>query len=352
MRKNGDRQTAKMPSCSPLEQPIPNVGFPALKPVNHVLPPSFTVTPSPSQWIPAEPSVDSICSEWSRPLDALAAADVPALIIRKAWSPEKCVALVQKMVDAELLYDPHLPIPDKFIQASIPEGYFREGNNGEASQAWEAEVIKSRARRRIDIGTSLGYRGSNQEEFFAHSEQTVTTFSDLFADGDSPIEVLYNGLTALSVDKQAVTAYEPDGRRYGPAIIRAHYGGYTYAPHFDSVRLREKRENYQVYHFDHQFAGVLVLQNTHLGDQSAQCVLHRCLWEPDVDPWLKKRRFSEYAAEQHIENVEVVLEPGDLYFFNTRCIHEVPGVAGDLPRIVLATFIGYSSDREEIFVWS
>ena len=46
------------------------------------------------------------------------------------------------------------------------------------------------------------------------------------------------------------------------------------------------------------------------------------------------------------------LEPGDLYFFNTRCIHEVPGVDGDLARVVLATFIGYSSGRDEIFVWS
>jgi len=50
--------------------------------------------------------------------------------------------------------------------------------------------------------------------------------------------------------------------------------------------------------------------------------------------------------------VEVVLQPGDLYFFNTRSIHEVPGVAGELPRVVLATFIGYSPDRAEIFVWS
>ena len=33
-------------------------------------------------------------------------------------------------------------------------------------------------------------------------------------------------------------------------------------------------------------------------------------------------------------------------------IHEVPGLAGVEPRIVLATFIGYSAGRNEIFVWS
>lgn len=62
--------------------------------------------------------------------------------------------------------------------------------------------------------------------------------------------------------------------------------------------------------------------------------------------------FHQYAQQNQIDQVEVVLQPGDLYFFNTRGIHEVPGVAGHLPRIVVATFIGYSSDHEEIYVWS
>ena len=41
-----------------------------------------------------------------------------------------------------------------------------------------------------------------------------------------------------------------------------------------------------------------------------------------------------------IANTDVVLEPGDLYFFNTGCIHEVPGIDGEDARVVLATFIG------------
>jgi hypothetical protein len=166
------------------------------------------------------------------------------------------------------------------------------------------------------------------------------------------VRVLYDRLQALSDGKQVQTAHEPDGREYCPAIIRAHYGGYTYKPHFDSVRLREKREDYAVHAFEHQFAGVLVLQNTQLNDVSAQCVLHRCFWQPEVEPHLQADTFHEYAVQNQIPSVQVVLQPGDLYFFNTRGIHEVPGVAGLLPRIVVATFIGYSSDREDIFVWS
>lgn len=303
-----------------------------------------------TSWTPVEPDVETALAQYGRPLDELAAGNIPALVIRKAWPVESCAKLIDRLVSEELLYDRTKPIPEKFQKKSIPEGYYREGTNSSATLAWKSpEAV---GKNRIDIGTSLGYRGSNKEAFLTHAEETHALFERLFADGDDPIRLMYDALQALSRTQNVMTAQEPDGRRYGPAIIRAHYGGYTYAPHFDSVRLREKRSDYTVHEFEHQFAGVLVLQNTQLGDTSAQCRLHQYLWDENVDPHLKSGRFHEFASEQNIPNVEVVLEPGDMYFFNTRCIHEVPGVAGELPRIVLATFIGYSSDREDIYVWS
>lgn len=301
-------------------------------------------------WTSSEPDLATILSQHEHPLEALAAGDVPALIIRQAFPQPDCQQLIDRLIAKELLYDPHQPVPKKFIQAAIPEGHFREGRNKEASRAWDTGTATGR--RRIDIGTSLGYRGSDPDAFFAHSCEAHDLFADLFATGDNPIRILYDALQDLSRSKTVVTAYEPDGRQYSPAIIRAHYGGYAYKPHFDSVRLREKREGYAVHAFEHQFAGVLVLQNTQLGGVSAQCVLHQYLWQPEIDSHLRGGTFHEFAAHEGVANVDVVLEPGDLYFFNTRNIHEVPGVAGDLPRIVLATFIGYSTDRNEIFVWS
>lgn len=303
-----------------------------------------------TDWIPVEPQIESATSQLEFPLEELAAGNIPALVFRNAWPAENCQNLIARLVKEELLYDPAQPIPQKFQKQSIPEGYFREGQSSVPSFAWHEQ--KMTGRNRIDIGTSLGYRGSDQEAFLAHSAQTHQLFDTLFAGHPNPIQLLYESLQAYSVNKKVVTAYEPDGRKYGPAIIRAHYGGYTYKPHFDSVRLREKRDNYAVHQFEHQFAGVLVLQNSTANGRTAQSILHQCLWQPDVEPHLKAGTFPEYATDQKIASVEVSLEPGDLYFFNTRAIHEVPGVAGDLPRIVLATFIGFSSDRDEIFVWS
>jgi hypothetical protein len=300
-------------------------------------------------WRIVEPDVAAAFVRSARPLDALAAGDIPAIVLRDAWPRESCFALIDRLIREDLLCDPRLPVPVKFREAAIPEGYYREGKSQEAKRAWQSKGETGRTR--IDIGTSLGYRGSDQAAYFEHSRQTIELFQRLFAD-DDPIRLLYDRLEQLSRDKRVVTAHEPDGRTYGPAIIRAHYGGYTYKPHFDSVRLREKREDYAVHQFEHQFAGVLVLQNTQLGDQTAQCILHHCLWNEEVDVHLKADTFHDFVREKRIEQVEVRLEPGDLYFFNTRLIHEVPGLAGELPRVVLATFIGYSADRGEIFVWA
>ena len=118
------------------------------------------------------------------------------------------------------------------------------------------------------------------------------------------------------------------------------------------MRLRESRRDYAVNTYETQIAGVLCVQNSTINAVTAQGIVHRQFWNADVDPLLKSGTFHDFAQERDIEQVRVELEPGDLYFFNTGLIHEVPGVPGDLPRIVLATFIGYSPDEEEIMVWS
>lgn len=303
-----------------------------------------------TSWFLVEPDTATALKLFDRPLDALASGEIPAIVLRAAYPSELCERVYRKLLAEELLYDPAKPIPAKFLENSIPEGYYREGRQGTEKHAWQQRIESGK--RRIDIGTSLGYRGSNPEDFFAHAAETHKLFARLFADVPSPVQLIYDRLEKLSRGKKVVTAHEPDGRQYGPGIIRAHFGGYTYRPHFDSVRLREKREDYAVHRFEHQFAGVLVLKNSVRAGKAAEGILHHYLWQPEVQPYLDSDTFHDFARQRGIDNVQVHLEPGDLYFFNTRLIHEVPGVAGTEPRIVLATFIGYSPDRDEISVWS
>lgn len=293
-------------------------------------------------WKSLEPDVASILAECPDPIASLSVGEIPAIAVRQAFPAAECADLVRFLIGRELMYEDGDPrIEERAIPVDRADRYTRQGLNP-----------KSTPRRRIDIGTSLGNLGDDKETFLQHSAETHALFAELFADRPNPVAVIYDVLQQLAAGKRVVNAHEPDGRPYGPAIFRVHYGGYTYGPHFDSVRNREQRTNYAVYKYATQLAGVLCVQNATLDGVSAQGIIHRQFWTPDVDPHIKGSTFHEFAAEHAVEYAQIDLEPGDLYFFNTGMIHEVPGVPGPHPRIVLATFLGYSPDEEEIMVWS
>jgi hypothetical protein len=274
------------------------------------------------EWTPAEPDLSGIFTRYPDPLRALAEARIPAILLRRAYDPAQCAGLIRRFIERGLMLDA-----------------------GEHS-------LRADPRSRIDIGASLGNLGADQDAFFDRAAAAHTLFRTLFDGFDDPVKVIYDTLQALAVGKEVRVAREPDGRLYGPAIFRIHYGGHTYRPHIDHVVLREKRFNYAVSRFEHQFAGVLCLQNASEGGESVQATLHRCLWTPEVQPFIEAGTFYDYAADHGVGHYRVELEPGDLYFFNTRCIHEVPAVRGPHPRIVLATFIGYAPQLSEVDVWS
>jgi hypothetical protein len=274
-----------------------------------------------TNWLPAEPDLETICKTYSDPIYALSQAEVPAIILRNAYSPAQCHGLINRFTNMGLMRD-------------------------------EADINSADKRTRIDIGTSLGNRGVDKAKFLAHAKATEHLFKFLFDGFDNPVDLIYDSLTALSPGKEVKVAREQDGSRYGPAIFRVHYETHSYKPHIDHVKYREQRTNYEVYRFEHQFAGVLCVQNADENGRGTQAILHRCLWSEEVQPHIAEETFDQYAADNGIQNCEVELEQGDLYFFNTRCIHEVPPVQGNHTRIVLAVFIGYSPEDNEVFVWS
>lgn len=272
-------------------------------------------------WDPAGPDLATVKTQYPDPLRSLARTEIPAIVLRQAFDPEQGYGLIDRFLEKGLMDDANAP------------------NAGQM-------------RKRIDIGTSLGNRGSDKEGFLQHSTETLDLFATLFEGFDDPVDAIYDSLSGLAVDKEVMVAREPEGRLYGPAIFRIHYTSHSYKPHIDHVTLREKRFDYAVSRFEHQFAGVLCLQNTSKEGDATQAILHRCLWTEEVQPHIDNETFHTYAEEKNIPHFRADLEPGDLYFFNTRLIHEVPALGGTDPRIVLAVFIGYSEEDGEIFVWS
>ena len=207
------------------------------------------------------PDVDSVLAQYPDPLRALSEAEIPAILLRRVYPPKQCEGLIRRFVERNLMKDPE---------------EFRPGD-----------------RTRIDIGTSLGNRGNDREGFLTHSAATRELFSTLFEGLRDPVGLVYDYLQQLGGDKKVMTAREPDGRRYGPAVFRVHYESHSYKPHIDHVTLREKRFDYAVTRFEHQFAGVLCMQNATRHEETTQALLHRCLWSEEVQPHIEQGTFRQ-----------------------------------------------------------
>ena len=158
-----------------------------------------------TNWLPAEPDLKTVCEKYKDPIYSLSQAEIPAIILRNAYSPEQCQGLISRFTNMGLMRD-------------------------------EADINSADKRTRIDIGTSLGNRGSDKTGFLAHAEATHHLFKFLFSGYDNPVDLIYASLSALSPGKEVKVAREPDRSLYGPAIFRVHYETHSYKPHIDSVK--------------------------------------------------------------------------------------------------------------------
>jgi hypothetical protein len=272
-------------------------------------------------WTAAEGTAEDLVQRFAgEPLMALVRGEVPALVLRQSFDPTHCAGLLERFRERGLLYDPH--------------------TTGDLTP------------RRIDIGTSFGKHRADRQAFFEHSASTHELFATLFDGYADPVSIMYQALSALAPDKDVKTARESDGSLYGPAIFRIYHAELGHGPHYDSVAKRSKAYEYAVSRFEHQFAGVLCLQNSASEGESGEAFINNCPWTPQLQPVLASNSFAEYAARNQVERVQVKLDPGDLYFFFSENIHEVPKIVGDTPRAVLAIFFAMSADDDEIFVWA
>ena len=280
---------------------------------------------TPSLWTPIETDSESLLNQYPQPLKTLVEGEVPAFIMRNAFNADHCAAIVDRFYKRELLYDPRVSLKDN---EPVP---------------------------RIDIGTSLGMRHHNREEFFAHAASTHKLFDSLFKGYDNPVDFIYKKIEAIVPDKRVMVARELDGRLYGPAIFRTYYEGMGHEPHFDSVRNRTRLLDMQVSRFDKQFAAILCFQESLFDDEKGQTLLYRRQWSPELNEKLfnfPSSIWRSYAEEQGIEHVSINLKPGDFYIFCSETVHELPPTKGERPRIVLAVFFAMSDEDEEVYVWS
>ncbi|HAA77917.1 TPA: hypothetical protein DCE37_22670 [Candidatus Latescibacteria bacterium] len=190
--------------------------------------------------------------------------------------------------------------------------------------------------------------GADRDAFFERADGIHRLFPTLFEGIADPVEKSYQNLSTLAGGKHVRTAVSNDGRLYGPAIFRIYKSEEGHKPHYDSVRRRTK-SSYEVARFEHQFAAVLCIKQ---GSAEGDSILYRAKAEEEVEKAVTSGEFHRYADTEEIPSARFELDAGDLYFFYTENVHEVPRVNQTDTRVVLAVFIATSPDREEIFVWS
>ena len=114
-----------------------------------------------SDWKGVEPDLETALAKYENPIQTLANAEVPAFIMRNAYDPAHCQGLIQRFIDMGMMRDSKEP------RASADH------------------------RVRIDIGTSLGNRGSDKERFLSHAQTTQFLFDFLFKGFDNPVDFIY-----------------------------------------------------------------------------------------------------------------------------------------------------------------
>lgn len=278
----------------------------------------MTVHPS---WTPLETDAESAARQLADPLMALSCGDLPAIVLRGAHPAADCAALMSRFQE---------------------RGYFDPAMVGVETQLSGGSYL--------DLGTSLGRMGADRSAFFAHAQRTHDLFPQLFADLADPVETIYRNLRHLSGGRAVHTATSDDGHAYGPAIFRIYKGQEGHHPHFDSIRRRGRgRAEYEVSRYTHQFAGVMCMQK---GSVGGEAILYQAKAEGEVEDLVDENGFEEYAERNQIARTQVELNPGDLYFFYTENVHEVPKVVRDSTRVVLAVFAATSQDSDHVVVWS
>jgi hypothetical protein len=319
----------------------------------------------------------------ANPLARLSRGEVPAVVLRQALPPADCQGLVSRFAERGLLPSGFAP----FVQQDVSrELAVAADEHGPALSKWVGvggmDDMSAASAERMDIGCALGNLGGDPGAFFADAERWQTVYKTLFVGlPTQPIELMYSALAALAGGRKHVrTAHEARGT-YCPAIYRSHMPNYGYAPHIDSVRSREKRTEYAVYRFDTQLGGILLVQapkrvalagegrtpgyTPPSSDYHDTIMYQAPCTRPDVASFLEAQEqnmigggmlstdaFRAFAKQVGLPAAPIDLVPGDMYFFKSDSLHEVPGFSGSLARIVQATFIGYSEGDDEIMVWS
>jgi len=346
-------------------------------------------TSSPSEWQPlVANSIEDLLRMNMRPLAALQHRDIPAIVVRGVLPASESTAVAGRLL--------------KQHWTNMKAGYFKIGV--ELHDYLINLKFSTRDRLTSQKRTSASSSSSVQQQHLypnelaaseGYANATARMSSHYSTAGLWPaVAALHRVLEELHVaGRNSSSAKEAAFRTLAPGMFRRQNPGNVFTPHADTLHSADwpakcfpsprrpppdsagapgpaaGRAFHDMVRFRDQFSALVMLQAP--GDGS------RDQGEPQVqifdahyrelaagacslargNPYSVGIAFSDWHAPHaranrtraHVRALNLSLQPGDVYVFNSNLVHEVLRVPPGPPRLTLGSFVGYSAS--EMRVW-
>lgn len=315
---------------------------------NAPVPVSRRTTADP--WVPLEGrSISELFALNPDPLGALSRGEVPAVIIRGALQAEDRRFVMHRLMD---------PSTTKRLWT------------------WSNSYA--------DMGANLAWHLDKGKAPVKYTK-TVAKYDKIYKqyDLERPFQILHRTLRSLGAGRTVATGVDlATNMSFGRGIFRQLMNRHTFPLHLDSLRahrvgaracegsgqqanakrhLQQARRNaaYEdIYRFEQQLAALVLLQRSempgaelsaydlHLDELMGDCTIatspsgHNVVISHD----------NASALQARLRFCPLSINEGDLYLINVNRLHVVHPVVGSKSRVVLGSFVGYSSS--ELKVWS
>lgn len=242
-------------------------------------------------------------------LNSLVSGKVPAIILKDFYDEKYCRSLTNK----------------------IQEISFESFQNGKLHH----------------IGPFLMSYATKKEQYFAHAKKSKFYFDSIFSELENPSTRIFDTLKII-FPKAKVSLAQEFGNDFSPFIIRIHEKGDFVPIHKDQVRY--EGQEYSVARIVTQLSCVLHIQESEAG---GDLVIYQKNWKKQDE---KFRRIdfgyspNVVSLQKHCKISDI--KNGDLVLINPLQYHEVTEIQGDIPRITLGMFLGFSENNHEIISWA
>ena len=249
-------------------------------------------------------------SQWQNiDFDSLISGKVPAVILKNFYDNGYCSSIVKKITE----------------------------QHSKISQTGNLE----------HLGPFLMSYTTKKDEYFNQVEKFQNSLKMIFSGHDIPSERICKTLQKIFPTAEIALAKDSE-RNFSPFVIRIHKKGHSIPIHKDHVGYEGKE--YSVSKMKHQLSCVLHLQESEIG---GELIIYNKNWKKN-DERFRNIDFG-YSKDVVLDEASCRLskvESGDLVIINPIHYHEVTTIKGNVPRITLGMFLGFSESKNKIVSWA